>query len=71
MRVVLLIVLMAALIAAGYHFSQSDGVIRDGFYRPLAVATSLIALAAIGLLAGRYADDGWIIAAVGFAAAMG
>lgn len=71
MRIVLIIVVAAALIAAGYHLGQGDRVIAAGFYRPLDVAVSLIALAAIGVLAGRYANDGWIIAAVGFAAAMG
>lgn len=71
MRFLLLLIIAAALIAGGYHLSQGDGAISAGFYRPLAVSVSLIALGAIGLLAGRYADDGWVIAGVAFAAAMG
>ena len=66
----LVILVIIALLAAGYHFSETDTLIRAGFYSGNGDKMSLVALAAIGLLGARYEGDAWVIAAVGFAGAM-
>lgn len=71
MRFVLYVMAAGVLVALGWNLAQSGGMFAAGFYRPLDTRYSLLALAAMGLLATRIGERGWAPALVGLAAVVG
>lgn len=70
MRFVGLLIIAAALAAAGYHFSQQIGALSAGYFRPLNTQYGLPILLALGILVSRLGDKALLGALIAFGALM-
>lgn len=68
MRLFVYVLVASACGALGWNMAQEGGALAAGFYRPLDARYSLLALAAMGLLASRVGAQGGLAALVGLAA---